>query len=138
MDDIMIYGATPEEHDQRLEATMKVVKEVGLKLQKEKCKVGIAQLTYLDDTISADGLKPDQRKVEAIQNMKRPASKMDLQRFLGMINYRARYIPDSSTRTMPLRKFIDQNVLWMWSNEQEKAWNELKGTCFKRTGVNIL
>ena len=105
MDDIMIYGATPEEHDQRLEATMKVVEEVRLKLQKEKCKVGIAQLTYLGDTISADGLKPDQRKVEAIQNMKRFASKMDLQRFLGIINYRgARYIPDLSTRTMPIKK----------------------------------
>ena len=56
-------------HDQRLEATMKVVKEVGRKLQKAKCEVGVQQLTYLGDTISAEGLKPDQRKVEAIQNM---------------------------------------------------------------------
>ena len=66
---------------------MKVVKEVGLKLQKEKCEVGVAQLTYLGETISGDGLKPDRRKVEAMQNMKRPANKTDLQRFLGMINY---------------------------------------------------
>ena len=58
--------------------------------------------------------------------MKRPANKTDLQRFLGMINYLARYIPDLSTRTMPLRKLVDQNVLWIWSNEQEKAWNKLK------------
>ena len=126
MDDIIIYGATPEEHDQRLEATMKVVKEVGLKLQKEKCEVGVAQLTYLGDTISANGLKPDQRKVEAIQNMKRPANKTDFQRFLGMINYLARYIPDLSTRAMSLRKLVDQNMLWMWTNEQDKAWNGLR------------
>ena len=107
---------------------MKVVKGVGLKLQKEKCEVGVVQLTYLSGTISADGLKPDQRKVEAIQNMEKPANKTDLQRFLGMINYLARYVPDLSTRTltMPLRKLVDQNVLWMWSNEQEQAWNELK------------
>ena len=126
MDDIIIYGSTPQEHDQRLEATMKVVKEVGLKLQKAKCEVGVQQLTYLGDTISAEGLKPDQRKVEAIQNMERPGNKTDLQRFLGMINYLARYIPDLSTRTMPLRKLLDQKVLWMWNNEQEKAWKELK------------
>ena len=107
---------------------MKVVKGVGLKLQKEKCEVGVVQLTYLSGTISADGLKPDQRKVEAIQNMEKPANKTDLQRFLGMINYLGRYVPDLSTRTltMPLRKLVDQNVLWMWSNEQEQAWNELK------------
>ncbi|CAB4021418.1 Transposon Ty3-G Gag-Pol poly [Paramuricea clavata] len=126
MDDIIIYGSTPQEHDQRLEATMKAVKEVGLKLQKAKCEVGVQQLTYLGDTISAEGLKPDQRKVEAIQNMERPGNKTDLQRFLGMINYLARYIPDLSTRTMPLRKLLDQKVLWMWDNEQEKAWKELK------------
>ena len=83
-------------------------------------------MTYLVDTISADGLKHDQRKVEAIQNMKTPANKTDLQRFLGMINYLARSIPDLSTRTMPLRKLVDQNVLWMWGDEQEKALNELK------------
>ena len=126
MDDIIIYGSTPQEHDQRLEATMKVVKEVGLKLQKAKCEVGVQQLTYLGDTISAEGLKPDQRKVEAIQNIESPGNKTDLQRFLGMINYLARYIPDLSTRTMPLRMLLDQNVLWMWNNEQEKAWKELK------------
>ena len=68
---------------------MKVVKEVGLKLQKEKCEVGVAQMTYRGDIILPDGLKPDQRKVEAIQNMKRPANKTDLQRFLGLINYLA-------------------------------------------------
>ncbi|CAB4025806.1 retrotransposon-like family member retr-1 [Paramuricea clavata] len=51
--------------------------------------------------------------------MERPGNKTDLQRFLGMINYLARYIPDLSTRTMPLRKLLDQKVLWMWNNEQE-------------------
>ena len=126
MDDIIIYGSTPEEHDQRLEATMKVVREVGLKLQKEKCEVAVEELTFLGDTISAEGLKPDKRKVEAIQKMKRPETKADLQRFLGMINYLAKYVPDLSTRTLPLRKLLDQKVMWMWSHEQEKAWKDLK------------
>jgi hypothetical protein len=71
-------------------------------------------------------LKPDQRKVEAIQNMERPGNRTDLHRFLGMINYLARYIPVLSTRTMLLRKLLDQNVLWMWNNEQENAWKELE------------
>ncbi|CAB3980369.1 dynein heavy chain axonemal [Paramuricea clavata] len=87
---------------------------------------GRTTVDLLGDTISAQGLKPVQRKVEAIQNMERPGNKTDLQRFLGMINSLARYIPDLSTRTMPLRKLLDQNVLWMWNNKQEKAWKELK------------
>ena len=72
MDDIIIYELIPQKHDQGLEAAMKVGKEVGLKLQKEKCKVSVLQLPYMGDTISAEGLKPDQKKIEAIQNMERP------------------------------------------------------------------
>ena len=79
MDDIIVYGSTPQEHDERLEATMNVVREVGLKLKKKKCEVGVEELTYLGDTISANGLKPDKRKVEAIQQMQRPENKADIQ-----------------------------------------------------------
>ena len=69
MDGIIIYEATPQGHGQRQEATMRTVKEVGLKLQNKKCEVGVGQLTFLGDTVSADGLKPDQRKLEVVQNM---------------------------------------------------------------------
>ena len=69
MDSIIIYEATPQGHGQRQEATMKIVKEVELKLQKEKREVGVGQLTFLGDIISADELKPDQRKLEVVQNM---------------------------------------------------------------------
>ena len=48
MDDIIIYGSTPQEHNQRLEATMKVLREVRLKLQKEKCEVAVEELIFLE------------------------------------------------------------------------------------------
>ena len=70
--------------------------------------MGVEELTYLGDTISANGLKPDKRKVEAIQQMQRPENKADIQRFFGMVNYLARYIPDLSSRTLPLRQLLDQ------------------------------
>ena len=43
-----------------------------------------------------------------------------------MVNYLARYIPDLSSRTLPLRQLLDQKVMWMWSDEHEKAWQNLK------------
>ena len=105
---------------------MEVVKKVNLKLKKSKCVVAVSELTYLGDTISAEGLKPDKRKVEAIQQMEKPESKDTLQRFLGMVNYLARYIPDLSARTWSLRKLLNQKVMWSWSTEQDKAWQDLK------------
>ncbi len=36
MDDILIYGSTVKEHDQRLNAVMEKIENSGLKLNKEK------------------------------------------------------------------------------------------------------
>ena len=126
MDDIIVWGSNKEEHDKRLEKVMETAQRVGLKLQKEKCEIAVPELTFLGDKISASGLKPDPKKVEAILKLERPRDKQELQRFLGMINYLGRFIPDLSVKTMPLRAFLDQRNQWNWGHEQDKAWFNLK------------
>lgn len=91
-----------------LDATRKA----NLKLNKDKCQLGVTELTFIGDVISASGVKPDAQKVSAIMNYQRPSCKKDLQRFLGMVNYLAKFIPDLSTTTAPLRILLDQNIEW--------------------------
>jgi hypothetical protein len=43
--------------------------------------------------MSADEVKPDPRKIEAITKMPIPTSQVELQRFLGMVNYLGKFIP---------------------------------------------
>ena len=96
MDDIIIWGSNVEEHDQRLRQVLQVARQNNLKLRMEKCEIRVQELTFLGDTISVDGIKPHQRKVQAINNMEKPTNRKELQCFLGMVNYLARFLPNIS------------------------------------------
>ena len=48
-----------------------------------------------------ENLKPDQKKTHPIKEMPEPSDKKGLQRFLRMVQYIAKFIPDLSTITAP-------------------------------------
>ena len=79
-------------------------------------------------TLSADGVKPDLSKVEAIVNMPLPESKGDLQRFLGMVNYLAKFVPKITTSqiTTPLRDLLKKDVHFDLQQPRLDAIGELK------------
>ena len=45
-DDVVIYGRTEEEHDERLRAFFLVARKEGLKLNSKKCVVKEKQITF--------------------------------------------------------------------------------------------
>ena len=102
-DDIVVWGSTLEEHNTRLVETLNRIRMSGLKLNRKKCIFAAEEVTFLGHVISAGGIRPDPRKTKAIRNMPIPATKIELHRFLGMINYLGKFIPDLSSITAPLR-----------------------------------
>jgi len=82
--------------------------------------------SFLGDVLSSEGIKPDPNKTIAIQEMQKPVDKKGVQRFLGMITYLAKWIPDLSTITDPLRQLLIKKNEWQWGQEQDKAWETLK------------
>jgi hypothetical protein len=50
-----------------------------LKLNQEKCVFGVKELAFVGDTISAEGIKPHEAKIQAIMNFETPNSKKDVQ-----------------------------------------------------------
>ena len=83
--------------------------------------------------VSADGMRPDPRKVEAIVNMPRPSDKQGLLRLLGMIKYLAQYIPNESSITAPLRSLLKQDVEWSWQPEHDVAMQLVRQTLVQDT-----
>lgn len=128
MDDVIVWGATREEHDERLRLVLDKTREVNLKLNKDKCEFGVKTLTFVGDVLSEEGVKPDPRKTSAINNMERPNNKDEVRRFLGMVTYLAKFVPQLSTRSAPLRSLPKQKNEWIWSHEQEQCFLKLKET----------
>ena len=125
-DDIIVWGATKKEHDQRLRSCLTRIRQSGLKLNRSKCIFASKSLTFLGHIISADGVKPDPTKVNAIKDMPIPKSKIDLQRFLGMVNYVAKFVPNLSQMTAPLRFLLKKDVQFILQKPQIDAIAELK------------
>ncbi|CAF0903359.1 unnamed protein product [Brachionus calyciflorus] len=83
----------------------------GLKLKPCKCCFGMSQVNYLGYVISGDGLKPDAAKTNVIANMCVPKSREEVKRFLGMLSYYRRFIPNFSTTAACLFELTKDKVL---------------------------
>ena len=84
VDDVLVYGT---EHDDRLMAVLKRVEAAKVTLNK-KCLFNQEEVKFLGHLVNKKGIAPDPEKVRALNNMKEPTCVADLQRFLGMANYR--------------------------------------------------
>ena len=58
--------------------------------------------------------------------MPTPTEKQSLQRLLGMITYLAKFLPNLSDVTEPLRRLLDRDVEWHWDHVHENALTQVK------------
>ena len=107
---------------------MTKIRESGLKLNKSKCVFGFQSITFLGHKLSSTGISPDHQKVKAISEMPKPTSKTDLQRFLGMLIYLSKFIPNLSDKTKELRELILKETVWDFNEIHERKFDELKST----------
>ena len=126
IDDILVWGTTPEEHDRNLKQALDRVKEINMTLNKEKCKFRQTELIYLGEKLTSSGLKADDSKIKAILEYPRPQNKQDILRLLGMVNFIAKFTPHVSDVTAPLREITKKDVEFHWSERHEKAFENLK------------
>ena len=126
VDDLLIWGKNQQQHDERLKQVLERARQKNLKLNKEKSQIALDEISYIGHILSKEGLKPDPKKVRAITEMNRPQNKEELQRFLGMVTYVAKFIPSFSQVSTPLRLLLEKDTEWHWTESQEKSFNSLK------------
>jgi len=85
MDDVLVFGKTKGEHDQRLMAVFDRIKKAGATLNADKCEFSVNKVKFLGHVIDGAGIHPDPDKVCAILQLKTPTNVTDLRRFLGMV-----------------------------------------------------
>ena len=61
--------------------------------------------------LSEHGVGPTQKKVRAVRETEPPTSVAKL-RFLGLISFSLRFLPNFATTTEPLRKLTQQDTKW--------------------------
>jgi len=115
---ILVAGRDISHHDSVLEKVLYRAKSYNLKLNFDKVRVRKQQMPYVGHIISAEGQKPDPEKVRAMKEMPPPTTKEDVRRFLGSIQYLAKFLPMLAEVETPLR-----------DAPQTEAFQRLKDLC---------
>lgn len=151
LDDLIVFGRTLEEHEERLLKVLDRLQEEGLKLSLDKCQFGRTSVTYVGHVVSQDGIATDPSKIEAVVSWPRPKTVTELRSFLGFCGYYRRFVKDFSKLCRPLNgllqgyppsshskgrqaKYSPDKTYFKpsdpfgsrWSEECEQAFKELK------------
>ncbi|CAH2097753.1 unnamed protein product [Euphydryas editha] len=110
LDDFLIFSRTPEDHETHLELLFSRMKEYGILVNTSKCIFGASQVNFLGYSISEAGTKPLESKVQAIREFPAPTNVRQLRRFLGMVNFYRRFLPNSAQIQAPLNSLLAGSV----------------------------
>ena len=98
LDDILIFTKTEEEHAQAVRWVLQVLKKNKLFLHPEKCEFYKQRIEYLGLVISENEVFMDPVKVTGVREWPTLENKMDIQAFLGFMNFYRRFIQDFSAK----------------------------------------
>jgi len=104
---------------------LKCCEAINLTLNKDKCKLGVSEVTYIDHILNK-GIQPDPEKIKAIQNMPAPQDKKGAERLLGTVTYLAKFTLNMSTITKPIRDLLKTDVIFHWDTDQKEAFESIK------------
>lgn len=96
IDDIFVYSRNKSEHRQQVQLKLAKLREHQLYLQAEKCSFHQSSTQFPGYIISADSIKMNKRKVEAIKSWSVPSTIKELQRFLRFANFYRHLIKNKS------------------------------------------
>ena len=65
-------------------------------------------------------------KVEAVVKAREPETAAEVRRFMGLVNFSAKFIPNLATIAEPLRHLTKAGIIFKWEREQQEEFNALK------------
>lgn len=126
LDDIVVYGETPEEFLENLRAVFVRLREHRLRLKREKCQFGLEEITYLGHVVNANGIALSEERKQGILAMNSPKTTKQVRSFFGMANYFREFIPKFAIVTKPLTALCSTRVKFRWTQDHEDAFQAVK------------
>ena len=106
LDDILIASRSEEEHRRHLREVLTKLRDNGMAINVSKCVLGQTSVKYLGQEISAAGVKPLPSKLQSIIDVLKPSTKVELQRYLGMVNFYHRFLPGIAASLSALHSLV--------------------------------
>ena len=128
IDDIVIKSVAFDSHIADLRKDFEKMRQYALKMNPSKCAFGVSAGKFLGFIIHEHGIEIDPNRIEAIRKLTPPMTKLEVQKFLGKVNYLRRFIlnfarrVDAFTPILQLKNDAD----FAWGAEQQQAFEQIK------------
>jgi hypothetical protein len=126
INDILIYSKTSEEYKEHLRKVLERLRSEKLYAKLEKCEFWLDSVSYLGHVISGEGVAVDPEKVKVVVEWTRPTSVFEIRSFLGLAGYYRRFVEGFSKLSGPLTALTRKNARFVWTDECERCFQELK------------
>lgn len=141
LDDILLFSDTEDSHLDLVEKVFRRLAEYGLAIALPKCKFQAAEVDFLGYKVNNTGVSPLSYKLDSIKAFPQPQTQKQLLRFLGMLNFYRKTLPNikkgdklvtpadilqklytAATIKMPKQKF---NSYWI-ENDLNQSFEDAK------------
>ena len=126
IDDILVYSRDEQEHEQHLKIVLQTLREKNLYAKLRKCDFWLKEVSFLSHIVSAEGIRIDPAKIEAMVNWKPLRSVTEVRSFLGLVRYYRRFVKGFSVIASPLTKLLKKGVKFEWSDKFQNSFEQLK------------
>ncbi len=126
LDDLLLGSKDVASHIDRLEMLLEQLEKANLKLTPAKTALMRTEVKYVGVTLSAEGIRINDERIEAIKKIPAPTSFKETQKVLGFFGYNRKFIRRYSELSRPLYALLQKGKRFEWTTECEEAFQELK------------
>ncbi|UYV66381.1 hypothetical protein LAZ67_4001499 [Cordylochernes scorpioides] len=128
IDDVLIASDSVNQHVSHLQQLFGRLRDYGLTINETKCTFGQPSVKFLGFIITNAGISPDPQRVQAIKDIPIPDTVGKLRRFLGMLNFYRRCLPNAASTQAPLHAMVEgrKNASCQWTPTALQAFDHCK------------
>jgi hypothetical protein len=127
LDDITVFSNSYQEHCHHLNKVFLKCIRFGLSLNPKKSVFAMKKGKLFGHIVSAEGVRIDPSRVEAIQSLYFPKSKKEVQSFLGKINFPRRFISNFAELVKHIIAMLRKGSEVKWNYKFRNSFGQIKG-----------
>lgn len=129
IDNILIASNDEQEHEKHLRIVLERLQKASLLLNMGKCEFGKTSIEFLGYKVDKFGIQPIPDKVKAITEFPKPKNIQQLRRFLGLMNFYRKSLPDAAKFQEPLNAYLHDSRK---NDKREIPWTTQADEAFEK------
>ena len=126
IDDIGVFSPDWQSHLKSLDKVLDILQRNNFTVNPLKCEWGVQETDFLGYWLTPTGIKPWQKKIDAILKLQPPKTRKQLRSFIGAVTFYRDLFPRRSHILAPLTAQVSGSKPIQWTKECQKAFDSAK------------